>query len=171
MTDMDFIKCISHRISEILRFNSLAPKDISSISGISITQIYRILSGNCDSSIRTLHKLLSCLNISLYSFFNFSLPINNLSDINSTYSLSEELKSVAENLRIQQNKMLRINGLTQEKIAEELGYTDYRYVNYILNGRHNTYINIKISTLYKLSKLLGLENNIHTLFNFNLGGN
>lgn len=164
MTDSSFNKLVGSRINEIMIYKNISANILSSISGISKAQIYRVISGNCSTTLKTLHCILSSLGVSFESFFNFSLSVKDLFINNSQIPLPELLKLIARNLKIQQSKMSRLKSLTQERLAENLGQADYKYINYIFNGRNNSYINLKLSTLYNISKQLGIENEIHILF-------
>lgn len=169
MEYLDFCKLISERLTEIIDNTKIDDKKItvqklSKISNVSQSQIYKILSSNCNTTIKTLHSILSSLGVSLENFFNFSLLDDALFNNYTARDSSEVLEIIAVNLKIHQNKLYRVNGLTQSKLADNLGQADYRYISYVLNGRHNSYINIKISTLYNISKELGLVNEIYILF-------
>lgn len=167
MSYTDFIKTTNQRLVELMSIKNITAKELSHLSGVSASQVYKILSGKCTPTIGTLFKLVSSLDINLQDFFNFKLPLKSLSTDNCTFTFQEQLKSISENLKVQQSKMSRLNGLTQSILAEVLGQADYKYIGYILNGRNNSYINIKISTFYNISMHLGLENEFYTLFKIN----
>lgn len=160
------ISLVSQRLKKIMVYKDITPIVLSQKSGVSVSQIYKILSTNSEPTVKTLHRMLSSLSISLEDFFNFSLCIKEIPVNDSQPTVNETLKIIAHNLKRRQTNLSRLERLTQNKIAENLNFTDYRYVNFILNGRSHNYINIKVSTLFKICNELGLPiNEIYTLFN------
>ena len=160
-----FINLIGVRLSDTIHLKNNTISELSQKSGVSISQIYKIRSGKCDTTIVTLFKILTALQVSLESFFNFNIQVDQLLKYsNSIYSHNEALEVLTTNLKIQQLKLSRIKSLTQTNLAYKLGYTNYKYVNCLLNGRGADYINLKTSTLFNLSKELGLDDKIHYLF-------
>lgn len=164
MSTSQFPYLIGERLNDIIQYKQISIRELSSASRVSKAQIYRILSNSCDTRIETLFKLLNSLSISLYNFFNFMIPIECLFSEVLTSDVSAVLKLLATNLKIQQSNLSRIKALTQSKLADNLGQSDYKYISYLFNGRNNHYINMKVSTLYKLAKELGLEKEIYLLF-------
>ncbi len=167
ITDIDFINLVGSRLKSCMTFKKIDARELANCSGVSLAQIYRVISGCSNTPIKTLYKLVSSLKISFYAFFNFEVPIDSISNDINIYTFDDELKSLIQNLKIHQHKLSRLKGLTQVKIADELGLSSYKYIGYILNGKKNSYVNIKVSTLYNLCKCLELEDKLYTLFRMN----
>lgn len=163
----DFAILIGNRLNDILLYKNISINKLACISSVSKAQIYRILSGDCYTTLTTLFNLLKSLEVPIENFFNFSMPIEEIFDEMSIYTPSDMLKILSTNLKLQQANLSRLKGLTQAKMADNLNHVDYRYISYLLNGRNNEFINMKVSTLFNISKELELENKIYLLFQTN----
>lgn len=163
----DFVNFIGNRLNNILLHKNMSANELAHISGISRAQIYRILSGSSYTTMETLFNILISLKIPIENFFNFSIPIEEVFGQINISNSSHMLEILSSNLRIQQANLFRLKGLTQQEIAYKLGHSDYRYINYILNGKNNKPINMKVSTLFNICKELELENKIYLLFKTN----
>ena len=160
------IQLVNQRLYDILVFKNFSITDISNKSKVSKSQIYKIISGNHNTTLKTLYKILSALNITLSDFFNFSLPIDNIKEHEIIYTFNEVLDLLSNSLKVEQYKLYQLKGLTQSEIANNLGYSSYKYVNYILNGRRNALINLKLSTLFAISDELNLTQELFKYLKF-----
>lgn len=159
-----YIKLVNQRLYDILTFKNISIIEISNRSKVSKSQIYKICSINHDTTLKTLYKILSSLNITLTDFFNFSLPIDNIEEHKIVYSFDQTLSLLSNSLKVEQYKLYQLKGLTQTQIANNLGYCTYKYVNYIFNGKNNTLINLKLSTLFSISDELNLTQELFKYF-------
>src|SRR5699024_9249732 len=112
----------------------------------------------------TLYKILLSLNVDIELFFNFSIPSEKTINYQKACAENNILKIVKKNLKIQQANLSRLEGLTQSKIAEKMGYSDYKYINKLLSTKNNSVKDMYLSTLFSITKQLGLEHKIHVIF-------
>lgn len=165
MKNYKFIQLITDRLDKIIDYKGIRIKEISQKSGISESQIYKILSGTSDTTLKTLFEILNAIDTPIEVLFNFNIPFEKkYSNLSTFESHNKMLKCVAENLKKQQYKLFRSQSITQQKIADNMGYCTYKYIGYLFNGRNNLYLNMKISTLYNIAEELKIENKIYELF-------
>lgn len=161
MEYIEFKEIVNDRILKIIDSRKLSIKNIIETSGISRSQVYKILSGKSDTTLVTLYKLLSSLNVDMESFFNFSILPEQIQKNKNNPESKDVLCIVRKSLKVKQANLSRLKGLTQGTIAEKMGYTDYKYINKLLNGKNNLIKDMYLATLFSIVKQLGLEHEIH----------
>lgn len=160
----EFREIIDSRILKIIDSRKLSVNNIVETSGVSRSQVYKILSEKSDTTLVTLCKVLSGLNVDIESFFNFSILPEEIPKNKNNDETKDILNIVRKNLKIKQANLSRLKGLTQGTIAEKLGYVDYKYINKLLNSKNNLIKDMYLITLFSIAKQLELEQEIHIIF-------
>ena len=165
-----FKEIINSRLLSVMRYKKLNIPNVVEKSGISQSQIYKILSGDSDTTLVTLHKLILSLDVDVELFFDFSIPPEKTLHYQKNDAENNVLEIVKKNLKTEQANLSRLKGLTQSKIAEKMGYVDYKYINKLLSTKTDSMKDMYLSTLFSIIKQLELEHKIHAIFRNYKGG-
>jgi len=128
----------------ILYETGLSATEIARRSGISTSQISRILSGKCNPRFSTLCKIISSLNIDIQLFFkNPDRSFSELTDDNVSLMSDNEIKRLrnllSQNIRLIQYNRKRLDPeFTQSHLSKLMGGDgSTKSLERILRGKHD----------------------------------